>query len=165
MVQTYDGDSKSNNEARWGSLKLDMSIYKSYSVQDTIDIAKKIAQTAIPGDIFLLNGDMGCGKTVFAKGFALGLMIDSLVTSPTFTLLNVYHGYLDLYHFDLYRCQGQIEELGFHEYFFGKGVCLIEWGCYAVDTLHRYNEINIKTDNTIGSDYRLIEAITNTVSS
>lgn len=133
-----------------------MHIYESYSTQDTMNIAKMLATEAAEGSIFLLNGQMGSGKTVFAKGFALGLGIEQPITSPTFTLLNIYNGILPLYHFDLYRCKGQVVDQGFEDYFFGQGVCLIEWGEYALDILPYHTTINIQINHEMGQNYRLI---------
>ncbi|MCL1996993.1 MAG: tRNA (adenosine(37)-N6)-threonylcarbamoyltransferase complex ATPase subunit type 1 TsaE [Defluviitaleaceae bacterium] len=137
-----------------------MHIYKSYSAQDTMDIAQAMAKQATRGDIFLLNGTMGAGKTVFAKGFALGLGISCTITSPTFTLLNIYEGTLPMYHFDLYRCQEQVSDQGFEEYFFGTGICLIEWGEYAKNILPHHNTITIQTSNNPKQEnFRTIEVI------
>lgn len=84
-----------------------------------------------PGDFVALRGDLGAGKTHFAQGVATGLAVPAeyRVTSPTYTVLNIYPGRLPLYHFDLYRLSGpaEIVELGFEEYFYGAGVCLVEW--------------------------------------
>ena len=98
----------------------------------TMEIAKKYAMSIKSPTVITLVGDLGAGKTTFAKGFAKGLEINELVTSPTFTILNTYEGRLPLYHFDMYRlssCQ-EAEELGFEEYFdlkILKGVSLVEW--------------------------------------
>ena len=105
--------------------------YKSYSAADTASIATDLGRDANPGDIFCLSGPLGAGKTVFAQGFARGLGYEGRVTSPTFTLMNVYEGgRLPLYHFDLYRLEGGEEELagiGYEDYFYSYGVCLVEW--------------------------------------
>lgn len=83
------------------------------------------------GDFIALSGDLGAGKTHFAKGIATGLGVDPAVpiTSPTYTLLNIYSGRIPFYHFDLYRLHGDqdILDLGFEEYFYGNGVCVVEW--------------------------------------
>lgn len=104
---------------------------KSASPQNTREIAKIIAGLTKPGDIYVLSGDLGCGKTVFAKGFAEGLGISHAITSPTFALINVYtDGRLPFYHFDVYRITDEeaMEDTGFEDYFYGDGCCLIEWG-------------------------------------
>lgn len=104
-------------------------IFDSYSENDTQSFAKELGNKAQQGDIYCLSGDLGSGKTVFAKGFAKGLGISDIITSPTFTLINHYYGRLQFYHFDLYRIKSveEMDDLGFEEYFFGDGVCLIEW--------------------------------------
>ena len=138
--------------------------HTSTSEEQTKEIAAYIATTAKAGDIFILNGDMGAGKTAFSKGFAKGLGISTAITSPTFTILNIYDGSLPLYHFDLYRLstdENSIYDQGFEEYFFGKGICLIEWGELAINIIQAgYTQINIKTDQTQNQNYRTIE-ITN----
>ena len=104
----------------------------SQNEEMTMEIAKKYAMSIKSPTVISLVGDLGAGKTTFAKGFAKGLEINELVTSPTFTILNTYEGRMPLYHFDMYRlssCQ-EAEELGFEEYFdlkILKGVSLVEW--------------------------------------
>ncbi|MCL2199127.1 MAG: tRNA (adenosine(37)-N6)-threonylcarbamoyltransferase complex ATPase subunit type 1 TsaE [Defluviitaleaceae bacterium] len=104
--------------------------FKTFSAEETAEIANKFGQNAKKGDIFCLSGTLGAGKTVFAQGFAKGLGYSGRVTSPTFTLVNEYeNARLPLYHFDLYRLEDKndLESIGYEEYFFGNGVCLIEW--------------------------------------
>ena len=104
-----------------------MAIFISENKEDTIKCAKKYAATLRWGDIVLLSGEMGAGKTVFAKGVALGLGIEDEVLSPTYAYMNDYGG--KLYHFDCYRlkCGEQAEALGLCDYFYGNGICLVEW--------------------------------------
>ena len=105
-------------------------IYESYSKTETEKIGKELAKNSKPGDIYCLVGNLGAGKTVFAGGFAKGLGLDIDISSPTFTILNEYHGgKLCLYHFDLYRINDQSElyGIGYEEYFYGDGVSLVEW--------------------------------------
>ncbi len=106
-----------------------MQIYESYSEEATFDLAKELGMKAIKGDVFCLIGDLGVGKTIFSKGFALGMGIEDHITSPTFTIVHEYEGRLPLYHFDVYRISDEyeMEEIGYEEYFYGDGVCLIEW--------------------------------------
>lgn len=107
-----------------------MEEYVSTSIQQTYAIAKRLADRLHGGEIILLQGDLGAGKTTFVKGLALALGIDDVVTSPTFTLMNEYRGkQLKLYHFDLYRLgQGAADELGFDEFYHAPdAVCCIEW--------------------------------------
>ena len=97
---------------------------------ETRSLGREWAERAVPGLIICLDGDLGAGKTVFAQGFAEGLGIISPVTSPTFTIMQVYRsGRLPLYHFDVYRIEEpeEMEAIGYEEYFFGDGVCLVEW--------------------------------------
>ena len=104
-----------------------MAIFLSEGYGDTIEFAKKYATTLKGGDVVLLNGEMGAGKTVFAKGVALGLGIEDEVLSPTYSYMNDYGG--KLYHFDCYRLKNgeQAEGLGLSDYFYSNGICLIEW--------------------------------------
>jgi len=105
--------------------------YNSFSAEETMAIAADFARAAKPGDIICLSGPLGAGKTVFAQGFAKEIGCIGHVTSPTFTILQVYEGgRLPIYHFDLYRLEGGLDELegiGYEDYFYADGVCLIEW--------------------------------------
>jgi tRNA threonylcarbamoyladenosine biosynthesis protein TsaE len=110
--------------------------YYSESERDTMAIAEKLAGTAAPGQVYALYGGLGAGKTVFAKGFAKGIGVTETVTSPTFTIVREYSGEkLPFYHIDAYRlgenAKDALFELGCDEYFYGGGVCLIEWADYA----------------------------------
>lgn len=104
-----------------------MAVFISESAERTLAFAKEYAGTLKKGDVVLLYGGMGAGKTVFAKGVALGLGIVDEVTSPTYAYMNDYGGIL--YHYDCYRldCGAKAEALGLTDYFYGNGVCLIEW--------------------------------------
>lgn len=136
-------------------------LYESNSADETFKIASRLSKDCIKGSIYLLNGELGVGKTVFAKGFAHGLSVEANITSPTFTLLNIYNGRLPFYHFDLYRLQHDVHDQGFEEYFFSNGVCLIEWGKYALDIIKNgYITINIKKNLTKGENYRIVEILT-----
>lgn len=101
------------------------------SAGETHALGAALGRILTAGDFIALIGDLGAGKTHFVKGVAAGLGVpdDLPVTSPTYTLLNIYHGRIPLYHFDLYRLAGaeQVDDLGFDEYFSGDGVCLVEW--------------------------------------
>ena len=107
------------------------------SPEETLSVAEDIGRKARPGDIIALYGDLGSGKTVMAKGIARGLDITDNVTSPTFTLMEVYRGRHTLYHFDLYRINspGEFENLFFEEYWEGDGVSVIEWPERAGDRI------------------------------
>ena len=105
-------------------------IMESHSPKETMELGERLGREARCGDIFLLSGDLGCGKTVFAKGFAKGLGIEDDITSPTFTIIHQYEGgRLPLAHFDVYRIADPDEmyAIGYEEYFFGDWVCLVEW--------------------------------------
>ncbi|HBF86648.1 MAG TPA: tRNA (adenosine(37)-N6)-threonylcarbamoyltransferase complex ATPase subunit type 1 TsaE [Clostridiales bacterium] len=109
--------------------------YISKSYEQTISIAEKYAETLKKGDVVLLRGEMGAGKTVFAKGVAKGLGIKDEITSPTYAYMNDYGG--KLYHYDCYRLSSgeDAESLGLTDYFYGGGICLIEWAENIADVL------------------------------
>jgi tRNA threonylcarbamoyladenosine biosynthesis protein TsaE len=134
--------------------------YESSREQDTFALGEKIGREAKPGDIFALLGDLGVGKTVFTKGFAKGLGIDEHVSSPTFTILQVYdEGRLPLYHFDVYRIGDpeEMDEIGYEDCFFGNGVCLVEWANLIDELMPPQTKwIEIKKDLQKGFEYRKI---------
>lgn len=134
-------------------------VIESFSDEQTREIAYEIGRNAKAGDVFCLNGELGAGKTVFAKGFAKGLGISDDVTSPTFTILNEYSGRLEFYHFDIYRIDNvyEMENIGYEEYFYGSGVCLIEWADLIKELLPE-NVVNIiiAKGPEKGEDYRKI---------
>lgn len=134
--------------------------YDSLCEEDTLDIGRELGQSVQKGDIFLLEGDLGVGKTVFAKGFAAGLGIKEPITSPTFTIIQEYtEGRIPLYHFDVYRIADveEMYELGYEGYFFGEGVCLIEWASLIREILPEgCRVIHIEKDLERGFDYRRI---------
>lgn len=106
--------------------------FRTNSAEETFELAYRIGESLSGGEVFLLSGDLGAGKTVFAKGIAAGLDIDPAdVNSPTFTLVNLHHGRLRLYHLDLYRIEGsadELRELGLEEMLDDpEAVILIEW--------------------------------------
>ncbi len=133
---------------------------ESFREQDTFRLGEELGRQVQPGEIFLLEGDLGVGKTVFAKGFAAGLGITEPITSPTFTIIQEYEeGRIPLYHFDVYRIADEEEmyELGYESYFFGDGVCLIEWASRIPDLLPSdCRKICIEKDLEKGFDYRKI---------
>ncbi|UUV98093.1 tRNA (adenosine(37)-N6)-threonylcarbamoyltransferase complex ATPase subunit type 1 TsaE [Vagococcus luciliae] len=103
---------------------------------DTQSFGKLLSELAQPGDIFILTGELGAGKTTFSKGFAKGLGITQIIKSPTYTLIREYDsGRIPLYHMDVYRLEGSSDDLGLEEYLDGDGVCLIEWGELIKDTM------------------------------
>ncbi len=108
-----------------------MLVIRSNSPEETMAIGRTVGQLLAPGDFINLNGSLGAGKTLLVKGIAEGKGVSALeVTSPTFSLINEYHGRHVLYHFDLYRLDRgeELEDIGYEEYFFGGGICLVEWG-------------------------------------
>ncbi|SET55854.1 tRNA threonylcarbamoyladenosine biosynthesis protein TsaE [[Clostridium] polysaccharolyticum] len=134
--------------------------YDSLSAEETFSIGKELGKMCKPGDIYCLLGDLGVGKTVFTQGFAKGLGIEEPVNSPTFTIIQVYEdGRIPFYHFDVYRI-GDIEEmdeLGYEDYFFGQGVCLIEWANLITELLpDKVKVITIQKQVEKGFDYRRI---------
>ncbi len=135
-------------------------VFESTSSQMTFDFAKKIGEKLKSGDVLCLDGDLGVGKTVFTKGVAAGLGIKDDVSSPTFTLIQEYYGgRLPLYHFDVYRIDGlwDMDDLGYEEYFYGEGVCLVEWGS-MIKELFPENTIYVRIEKDLekGFDYRKI---------
>lgn len=135
-------------------------IRESNNAKETYEIGMELGKRAAAGDIVCLNGDLGVGKTVFTQGFAAGLGIDGPVNSPTFTIVQEYdEGRIPLYHFDVYRIGDveEMDEIGYEEYFFGEGVCLIEWS-NLVEEIIPANAMSvvIEKDLSKGFDYRLI---------
>ncbi|MBP1756264.1 MAG: hypothetical protein H6Q59_2662 [Firmicutes bacterium] len=132
----------------------------SYNTQDTYQLGYRMGANAEKGQIFCLSGDLGVGKTVFTQGFAKGLGIEEPVSSPTFTIIQEYDsGRLPLYHFDVYRIADidEMEEIGYEDYFFGNGVCLIEWAELIEELLpQKRTMITIKKKLDQGFDYREI---------
>ena len=130
------------------------------SPEETFDLGRRMGADAKPGQIYTLNGDLGAGKTIFTKGMAAGLGIEEPVSSPTFTIVQEYSGgRLPLYHFDVYRIgePEEMEEIGYDDYFFGEGVCLIEWAELIRELLpERVISVSIEQDLEKGFDYRLI---------
>ena len=134
---------------------------ESNSAKDTFELGVKIGKEAKPGSVFTLIGDLGVGKTVFTQGVAEGLGILEPVNSPTFTIVQVYdEGRLPFYHFDVYRIgdESEMDEIGYEEYFYGDGVCFIEWADLIKGIIpKKHTRIEIKKDLEKGFDYRSIE--------
>ena len=119
-------------------------VRETYSEQETFELGKEIGEHAKGGEVFTLEGDLGVGKTVFTKGFAYGLGVRDDVVSPTFTIVQEYRqGRLPLYHFDVYRIGDPEEmyEVGYEEYFYGDGVCVIEWADLIEELLPEYTKV------------------------
>lgn len=134
--------------------------YETLSPEETFELGKKLGSGAKAGQIICLNGDLGVGKTVFTQGFAKGLEIDDSVNSPTFTIIQIYEeGRIPLYHFDVYRIGDPEEmyEIGYEDYFFGEGVCLIEWSELIKELIpENSGSITIEKNLEKGLDYRKI---------
>ncbi|MBN4050792.1 MAG: tRNA (adenosine(37)-N6)-threonylcarbamoyltransferase complex ATPase subunit type 1 TsaE [Alkaliphilus sp.] len=105
--------------------------------KETKNIATKLSKLVKKGDLIYLTGDLGAGKTLFTQAFAYGLGIREQITSPTFTIIKEYDGIIPLFHFDVYRIERlvQMDDLGYDEYFFGDGVCVIEWASIIEEIL------------------------------
>ncbi len=133
---------------------------ESMGADDTFAYGKKLGEEASSGDIFLLIGDLGVGKTVFTQGFACGLQIEEPISSPTFTIVQQYDdGRMPFYHFDVYRIGDieEMEEISYEDYFYGDGVCLIEWANRIEELIPEYaQKIEIVKDLNKGYDYRKI---------
>ena len=134
--------------------------FETFSPEETLELGRKLAREARPGDVYTLVGDLGVGKTVFTQGIALGLGIEEPICSPTFTIVQVYEeGRMPFYHFDVYRI-GDIEEMdeiGYEDYFYGEGLTMIEWANLIEEILpDHYREITIEKDLEKGFDYRKI---------
>lgn len=135
-------------------------VIETNSSKETYDCGFRMGQEAKPGQIICLEGDLGVGKTVFTQGFADGLGIDEPICSPTFTIIQEYtQGRLPLYHFDVYRlgsCE-EMDEIGYEEYFYSDGVCLVEWGNLFPE-LFPENTTYVRIEKNLdkGFDYRAI---------
>ena len=126
---------------------------------ETREAAKKFAETLVPGSIVALTGELGAGKTAFTRGIADFFQIEGEVSSPTFTIVNEYNGTLNVYHFDAYRLENVSEEDcdWLDDYFFGDGICVIEWAQNIKRVLPKgYIQVRIEKNPQMGEDYREI---------
>ena len=134
--------------------------YETIIAKETATLAFEFAKNVKAGDVISLIGDLGVGKTVFTQGFAKGLEIEDYICSPTFTIMQVYdEGRLPLYHFDVYRISdlAEMDDLGYEEYFYGEGVCLVEWANLIEELMPEHTiTITIEKDPSKGFDYRRI---------
>ena len=106
------------------------------NLADTEQLGVSIGRLVSAGDVIILSGDLGAGKTTFTKSLALGMGIDQMIKSPTYTIIREYQtGRLPLYHMDVYRIGGDADELGLEEYFEGDGVSVVEWGQLLEETM------------------------------
>ena len=135
-------------------------IIETFSADETYEYGRKMGAEAQPGDVYCLTGDLGVGKTVFTQGFAAGLGVEESVSSPTFTIVQDYEGEkMPFYHFDVYRIGDveEMDEIGFDDYIYGGGVCLIEWADLIREILPEdFVGILIEKDMDKGFDYRKI---------
>lgn len=135
-------------------------VIETFSANETFEYGKKMGLNAMPGQVYCLTGDLGVGKTVFTQGFSRGLNIDEPINSPTFTIVQEYtEGRLPFYHFDVYRIGdiSEMDEIGYEDYFFGEGVCFIEWATMIEEILpDNVTWIKIEKDLEKGFDYRKI---------
>ena len=136
------------------------TILETYSAEETFAFGKRIGESAKLGMVYTLIGDLGVGKTVLTQGIAEGLGITGPVNSPTFTIIQVYdQGRIPFYHFDVYRIGdiSEMDEIGYEDYFYGDGLCIIEWANLIEEILpDKYMEIRIEKDLKKGTDYRRI---------
>ena len=135
-------------------------IIESFSPEETLELGRQMGRDALPGEVYTLIGDLGVGKTVFTQGIADGLEILEPICSPTFTIVQLYEeGRMPFYHFDVYRIGDteEMDEIGYEDYFFGEGLCMIEWANLIEEILPaKRTEITIEKDLDKGFDYRKI---------
>ena len=135
-------------------------VIETHDPEETFEVGRTIGMNAKPGQIYTLTGDLGVGKTVCTQGVAAGLGITEPVNSPTFTIIQEYEdGRLPFYHFDVYRIGDleEMEEIGYDDYFFGQGICLIEWAELIEEILpEKRIEVTIEKDLEKGFEYRKI---------
>jgi len=131
--------------------------FNSHSAEETQRFGKELGQLAMPGDVILLVGNLGAGKTCLTQGIAWGLNIDGYARSPSFVVMNEYRGRLPMYHIDLYRLDNiaEIADLGLDDYLYGKGFCVIEWADKALDLMPPQNLL-IKID-LLGENERKLD--------
>ena len=135
-------------------------IVETRSAEETFNLGVEIGKKAVKGQVFTLVGDLGVGRTVFTQGLAKGLDIMESISSPTFTIVQVYdEGRLPFYHFDVYRIGdiSEMDEIGYEDYVYGEGVSLIEWANLIEEILpENRTSIMIEKDLEQGFDYRKI---------
>ena len=135
-------------------------VYETYSENETLQLGQKLGESAKSGSIYALDADLGCGKTVLARGFAKGLGVEGMVNSPTFTILKSYNsGRLPFHHFDVYRIldPAEMDEIGYEDCFFSDGVSFIEWAGQIRELLPETTVwLKIEKDPQKGFDYRRI---------
>jgi tRNA threonylcarbamoyladenosine biosynthesis protein TsaE len=135
-------------------------IIESNSPEETLALGRELGRAAQPGEVYTLVGDLGVGKTVLTQGIAEGLDITEPISSPTFTIVQVYEeGRMPFYHFDVYRIGdiAEMDEIGYEDYFYGEGLTMIEWANLIEEILPQTRkEITMEKDLEKGFDYRRI---------
>ena len=135
-------------------------VIETNSPEETFELGRQLGQKAAAGEVYTLIGDLGVGKTVLTQGIAKGLGIDEPISSPTFTIVQVYEsGRIPFYHFDVYRIGDveEMDEIGFDDYVYGEGLTMIEWANLIQEILpDHYSQITIEKDLERGFDYRRI---------
>ena len=137
-----------------------ISEQETFSPEETLEIGRQLGKRVQPGDVYTLIGDLGVGKTVLTQGIAEGLGITEPISSPTFTIVQVYEeGRMPFYHFDVYRIGDveEMDEIGYEDYFYGDGLTMIEWANLIEEILpEHYRQITIEKNLEKGFDYRKI---------
>ena len=135
-------------------------VIETWNAKETFAVGEELGKNAKPGQIYTLDGDLGVGKTVFTQGVAKGLGIQESVNSPTFTIVQVYdEGRIPFYHFDVYRIGdvSEMDEIGYEDYFFGEGLCMIEWANLIEEIIPEdAKKITIEKNLEKGFEYRKI---------
>lgn len=127
------------------------------TIEETIELGKKIGSLLEPGMMLTLNGDLGAGKTTFTKGIGQALGIKRVINSPTFTILKQYQGKYMLSHFDAYRLEGEDENLGFEEIFDSDDICVVEWPEFIASILPKERlEITILRKGDTSREFQLV---------
>lgn len=137
-----------------------ITIHETFSPEQTRELGRSLGLAALPGDVYCLDGELGTGKTVLAQGFAEGLGLREVVNSPTFTIIQTYEsGRLPFYHMDVYRLSDgdELLAIGCEEYFYGDGVCLVEWACLVEEVMPE-DAIHLQVEKVPekGTEYRRI---------
>lgn len=137
-----------------------MGWIETNSAEETFAVGRRLGLSARQGEVYTLSGELGVGKTVFTQGMAAGLGITETVNSPTFTIVQIYEkGRLPFYHFDVYRIGDleEMDEIGYEDYFYGNGICMIEWADRIRELIPAdAKNIIIEKDLKKGVDYRKI---------
>lgn len=137
-----------------------VSVTETFTAEETFAMGERLGREALPGQVYTLIGDLGVGKTVLTQGVAAGLGITEPVSSPTFTIVQIYEsGRIPFYHFDVYRIADveEMEEIGYEDCFYGQGISLIEWANLIPEILPaEYQRITIEKDLDKGFNYRKI---------